>query len=30
VEHGIPKVTYADLRISVQLRSAPTEPTVYS
>jgi alkylated DNA repair dioxygenase AlkB len=29
-EHGIPKVAHADLRISVQLRSAPTEPTVHS
>ena len=25
-EHGVPKVAYADLRISVQFRSAPTEP----
>jgi alkylated DNA repair dioxygenase AlkB len=25
-EHGVPKVAYADLRISVQFRSAPTAP----
>ncbi len=25
-QHGVPKVAYADLRISVQFRSAPTEP----
>ncbi len=25
-EHGVPKVAYADLRISVQFRSAPTPP----
>jgi len=25
-EHGVPKVAYADLRISIQFRSAPTAP----
>jgi len=25
-EHGVPKVAHADLRISVQFRSAPTAP----
>ncbi len=29
-EHAIPKVVHADLRISVQLRSAPPEPPVES
>jgi alkylated DNA repair dioxygenase AlkB len=29
-EHGVPKVAYADLRISVQFRSAPTAPYAHT
>jgi alkylated DNA repair dioxygenase AlkB len=29
-EHAVPKVAHADLRISIQLRSAPVDPVPYS